>query len=246
MDDLRLPLLARHYLSMQDSRHPPHQGFDPTTAAMMPSEIVTKVLLLRHGEVEGSSKRVVRGQLDAPLSQVGIQQHERLVEWLGAHEEEPDMLYTSDLIRCSELAARLEACWNKKATSTKLLREQDLGQWQGRTWPEISAEDGPRVTAYWADYANTVPPGGESLTQMSERVNAWLRGTLEKHGGQTVVVSTHIGVIRAVLCQLLGNPASEALRFAPAVASTTEILISEAGSVITRLGERPWLWTVKS
>ncbi len=216
--------------------------FDPTTMAMMPSEVVTKLVLLRHGEVEDFGKRVVRGQLDAPLSEVGHGQHERLVDWLSKHEAAPDMLYTSDLSRCADLAARLEVTWGRAATVTKLLREQSLGRWQGRTWQEISAEDGPLVTAYWDDYACTVPPGGESLMQMGERVNTWLQGTLQKHPGKSITISTHIGVIRALLCELLQVPRDQALRFAPAVASTTEILISDAGPVITRLGERPWLW----
>lgn len=230
----------------QDGGQAAGRAFDPTTTAMMPSEVVTKLLLLRHGEVEDFGKRVVRGQLDAPLSAVGLAQHERLVDWLGQHETAPDMLYTSDLSRCSELAVRLEEAWGRAATSTKLLREQDLGRWQGRTWEDISAEDGPLVTRYWDDYANTVPPGGESLVQMSERVGAWLDGTLAKYPGKTIVVSTHIGVIRVLLCRLLDVPATEALRFAPAVASSTEVLISEAGPVITRLGERPWLWVSKA
>jgi alpha-ribazole phosphatase len=229
----------------QDSGQAAGRAFDPTTMAMMPSEVVTKLLLLRHGEVEDFGKRVVRGQLDVPLSSVGLAQHERLVDWLLEHEPAPGMLYSSDLSRCAELARRLEETWGRSATSSKLLREQNLGRWQGRTWQKISAEDGALVTAYWDDYANTVPPEGESMVQMSERVSAWLRGTLEKHAGKTIAVCTHIGVIRVVLCRLLGVDPNQALRFSPAVASTTEVLVSEAGAVITRLGERPWMWTSK-
>jgi broad specificity phosphatase PhoE len=219
--------------------------FDPTTTSIMPSEVVTRVLLLRHGEVEDFGKRVVRGQLDAPLSPAGVEQHVRLVAWLARHEARPNQLYTSDLVRCGELAQRLEELWSLPATVTKLLREQSLGRWQGRTWEEISAEDGALVTAYWDDYANTRPPGGESLIEMSRRVSVWLEATLAKHPGEFIAVSTHIGVIRALLCSLLDVSPAGALRFAPAVASTTEILISEAGAVITRLGERPWMWSAE-
>lgn len=211
--------------------------------AMMPSEVVTKLILLRHGAVEDFGKRVVRGQLDAALSEAGHGQHESLVAWLKEHEPTPDLIYSSDLSRCADLASRLETIWDQTATLTKLLREQSLGRWQGRTWQEISAEDGPLVTAYWDDYANTTPPDGESLIDMGARVGAWLDGTLQKHPGKSIVISTHIGVIRALICQLLNIPHDQALRFAPAVASSTEILISEAGPVITRMGERPWMRT---
>lgn len=217
------------------------RAFDPTTTSIMPSEQVTRFLFLRHGEVEDFAERVVRGQLDASLSPAGVLQHVQLVEWLARHEARPDQLYTSDLVRCGELASRLEELWGLAPTITKLLREQSLGRWQGRTWDDISAEDGPLVTAYWDDYANVVPPGGESLVQMGQRARIWLTSTLAKHPGETVVVSTHIGVIRALLCHLLGVHAGDALRFAPAVASTTEVLVSDAGAVVTRLGERPWM-----
>lgn len=216
--------------------------FDPTTTAIMPSEVVTRLVLLRHGEVEDFGKRVVRGQLDAPLSPEGVHQHARLVDWLAANEERPDQLYTSDLVRCGELAQRLDELWDLRPTITKLLREQSLGRWQGRTWDEITAEDGALVTAYWDDYANTRPPEGESLVQVSERARTWLTSTLQKHPGETIFASTHIGVIRTLLCHLLHVSPTEALRFSPGVASTTEVLLSDAGAVITRLGERPWTW----
>ncbi|MFT7668559.1 MAG: alpha-ribazole phosphatase [Planctomycetota bacterium] len=218
------------------------RAFDPTTTSIMPSEVVTRVLLLRHGEVENFGKRVVRGQLNVGLSAEGSQQHERLIDWIERNEAQPDYLYTSDLARCSDLAARLEAIWPLKATVTKLLREQCLGRWQGRTWEEVTVEDSALVTAYWDDYAGTVPPEGESMLEMGKRAGAWLDSTIAKNPGTSIVACTHIGVIRALLCRLLGVPASDALRFAPALASSTEVLISEAGAVVTRMGERPWMW----
>ena len=81
------------------------RAFDPTTTAMMPSEVVTRFVLLRHGEVESFGERVVRGQLDAALSEEGARQHERLVAWLREHEAAPDVIFSSDLSRCARLAA---------------------------------------------------------------------------------------------------------------------------------------------
>lgn len=219
------------------------RGFDPTTTAMMPSEVVTRFVLLRHGEVESFGERVVRGQLDAALSDEGVSQHARLVAWLREHEAAPDVLLSSDLSRCAQLAALLGEAFGVEPATTERLREQSMGRWQGRTWSDISAEDGPLVTAYWDDYANIAPPGGESLLDLSLRINAWYEEVLVAHAGRTIFVSTHIGVIRTLLCRLLGVAPTDALRFAPAVASSTEVLVSEAGAVLTRLGERPWTWS---
>ncbi len=219
------------------------RAFDPTTTAMMPSEIVTRFVLLRHGEVESFGERVVRGQLDAALSEDGVRQHERLVAWLREHETSPDVVLSSDLSRCARLADLVGEVFGVAPSRTERLREQSMGRWQGRTWSDISAEDGPLVTAYWDDYANTAPPEGESLLDLSQRIGAWFEETIAAHAGRTIFVSTHIGVIRTLLCRLLGVAPTDALRFAPAVASSTEVLVSEAGAVLTRLGERPWTWS---
>ena len=227
---------------MTDGGQAAGRAFDPTTTSMMPSEVVTRLVLLRHGEVESFGERVVRGQLDAALSEEGQRQHEALTRWMAAHEEPPHHLLSSDLVRCADLARRLGEAWGIEPGLDPQLREQSMGSWQGRTWREISAEDAERVSAYWDDYAHTAPPGGESLLDLSQRVGAWLEATLAAHPGRTIVVSTHVGVIRALLCRLLGVPPTEALRFAPAVASSTELLLSEAGAVMTRMGERPWIF----
>jgi len=56
---------------MQDGGQAAGRAFDPTTTAMMPSEVVTRLVLLRHGEVESFGERVVRGQLDAAQGALG-------------------------------------------------------------------------------------------------------------------------------------------------------------------------------
>ena len=67
------------------------------------------------------------------------------------------------------------------------------------------------------------------------------RAVVAERAGQRLWVVTHVGVVRTLLCHLLGVPVSDALRFAPAVASHTGVLHSEAGAVLTSFGERPWL-----
>jgi nicotinamide riboside kinase len=114
-----------------------------------------------------------------------------------------------------------------------------MGAWEGRSWEALTAEDEPRIQAYWASYLTAAPPDGESFAELAARAQAFFDEHQTILAGRRWVVVTHIGVIRAVLCRELRLPLAEALRFAPARGSHTQLLIAEAGAVLEQLGERP-------
>lgn len=216
-------------------------NLDPATLRILPSSAVTHVHLLRHGSVEAMTDRVVRGQLDVQLSEAGATESGLLSAWLARHEPRPDVVFTSDLARCTALADDYGARVARVPVRDARLREQSMGAWEGRTWAEITAADPKGVTAYWDDYHRARPTGGESFADLEARVAAWWRATIASHAGKRIVVATHIGVIRALLCHWLGVPGDQALRFAPATASHTAVAVGDAGAVVMQFGERPWL-----
>ena len=214
--------------------------FDQHTSNIMPDADVTHVHLLRHGEVELLTERVVRGQLDVELSAEGRRQSSLLASWFARTETKPDAIWSSDLVRCTELGEELSRLTGVALQRSSNLREQDMGAWQGRTWKEITVEDGARVTAYWDDYVNARPRDGESFGDLCKRVYDWWDEEWPELTGRRIVLVTHIGVIRALQCRFLGVELGEALRFAPSVASHSALLLSAAGAVTTSFGERPW------
>ena len=216
--------------------------FDSPTRGVMPESWVTRLHLLRHGEVARFEERVVRGQSEVPLSEEGRAQGRLLVEWLARYEAAPDRIVGSDLRRCSELGEALAARYGLEYEVDARLREQHMGRWQGQTWATATQEDEQLVRAYWDDYLHTAPPGGESFAQLVERVAAWWRSARDASQGRRIFVVTHVGVIRALTCTLLDVPAEQALRLAPATASHTSFVVSAAGAVLNTFGERPWLF----
>ena len=217
-------------------------AFDPATTRILPSSTVTHVHLLRHGEVAEFTKRVVRGQMDVPLSPRGREESDRLCAWLERHETRPDVVFASDLVRCRVQGEDVAGRAGRELIVDARLREQSMGAWEGRTWAEITAADPAAVTAYWNDYYRARPTDGESFADLEARVLDWWRETIAAHAGRRLVVATHIGVIRVLMCHALGVPGDQALRFAPATASHTSITIGDAGAVVAQFGERPWLF----
>jgi broad specificity phosphatase PhoE/nicotinamide riboside kinase len=214
--------------------------FGSATRAVMPEDDLVRLFLLRHGEVEGFERRIVRGQIDLVPTERGRGQHERLARFVAERSPRPDLVVTSDLVRCTDLARRVAERCGAELEVHAALREQSMGAWEGLAWDEVSRREGPAINAYWADYFHTAPRGGESMQALFERVAAFWGERRTAWTGRTVAVVTHIGPIRAFLSLLLGTPGTEALRHAPAIASSTEILVSTAGAVLNTLGERPW------
>lgn len=202
---------------------------------------MTTLHLLRHGDVSDLGERRARGQLDVPLTALGLQQHDRLADWFVGCEPRPDRILSSDLSRCRALADQLAARLDLPVEVNAALREQSMGDFEGRQWDEITRELGPAINDYWDDYFGSRPPNGESLSDLHERVGAWWNSVRDELAGKRVVIVCHVGVIRSLCCHFLRIPPDEALRFAPAVASHTRVLLAAPGAVLETFGERPWL-----
>ena len=211
--------------------------FDTDTRAAMVSDRVATIELLRHGAVREIERRVVRGQLDTGLSDVGMREQAALVARFTA--QPVARVVSSDLPRCAGLAVELGKRLGLEVEFAPALREQSLGQWEGRTWQELQVADTERTRDYWRDFVHTEPPGGESFLAMTQRVQAWFDAEYEALLGQTTVLVTHVGPIRALVCRALGIDVAESLRLAPATGSRTRLLCSEAGAVLEVFGERP-------
>ena len=116
------------------------------------------------------------------------------------HAVNADAVFTSPALRCQRLADSLSpANWH----SDHRLLELNFGAWELKSWDNI-----PRTELdYWSeDYVNRAPPGGESFQQLAERVRDWLEQLQQLHAGQTLLVITHAGVIRALLAHALQLP----------------------------------------
>ncbi|MCB9744343.1 MAG: histidine phosphatase family protein [Alphaproteobacteria bacterium] len=212
--------------------------FDPVTQAALPSREVTELHLLRHGQVDTGGQRLAYGHLDLPLSPQGLADSSALLAFAARELADAEGVISSDLGRCLHTAEPLAATLGLPLRVTPALREQSMGAWEGRPWGALTAESPAAVHAYWADYVNAAPPGGESMAQLSARVHAWWQAEWPALRGRRWIVLSHIGVIRALLCGWMQHPLDQALRWAPARGSHTHVLLAEAGPVLQRLGER--------
>jgi probable phosphoglycerate mutase len=174
---------------------------------------VTELLLVRHGETDWNRERRFQGHADPPLNDAGREQAHELAETLAG--QGIDAIYTSDLQRARETAEILAARFGSEVVALRELREIDVGDWQGLTWPEIE-ERHPAGAARWHRDGHGWD-GGETYDQLRERIVAVLRGIAERHPGQRVLVVGHGGTVRATRAFVDGVPVAESRRRNPPI-----------------------------
>lgn len=195
----------------------------------MAIEGATLVTVLRHGAVEGRPF-VYRGRQDDPLSELGWKQMETATRaTVGADRvREIDAGYrgrgpllqvaSSPLQRCQAFARRLAERLEIPLRVSPAFQEIAFGEWEGLT-PEQAARRDPVEHALFrasaASLATSVAaPGGESLIEFQQRVRAGWEAWLTEPGGESRLLITHAGVMRALLMDLLDLPASHVYRIA--------------------------------
>jgi probable phosphoglycerate mutase len=154
---------------------------------------VTTILLARHGETDWNSERRWQGQADRPLNEVGREQARELAETLT--DRAIDVVYSSDLLRAHETALIVGKRLGLPVSVDAGLREVDVGDWSGRVHSEIEGLD-PDGYRRWREGGKGWA-GGESYEEMGERVVAAVLQLAARHPGETVLIVTHGGSIRA-------------------------------------------------
>ena len=192
-----------------------------------------RLILLRHGRT-GLSGRYV-GSSDVPLSEEGRKQILDLRSGLGAMRI--DGLLASPMRRCTETAGLLGLGLPVQLDPD--LREIDFGRWERKTFAEIEAQD-PELVRHWAEGTDEFRfPEGETTAGFAGRVES-VKNRLLASDAQTLLLVSHGGVIRALICALLGLSLDKYLLFQVAKGRYSTMELHSGGGVLTgfNLGSR--------
>jgi len=168
----------------------------------------TRIDLLRHGETRAGS--VYLGRTDAPLSEHGYRQ---MAEAL-TDAPHYDAVLSSPLARCAAFAQDYAQLHGLPLHHDARFQEMDFGAWDGRSAAEIAAADAGALENFWRDPVAFTPPQAEPLPSFQARVLAAWQELLARYPGQHVLLVTHGGVMRIILCHLQQRPLNELLSLA--------------------------------
>lgn len=176
---------------------------------VMPSAPV-RLFLVRHGEVGANVELRYLGHRDDPLSERGAWQAVQLAQAFVALPVKA--IYTSPLRRAADTAAEIGRVHQLPVQVDERLREAGFGNWEGATRAEVlarSPEDGALLAA-WEGDPGVAPPGGESLQAIQTRVLTFVQEVAAGRPGEDIVLVSHVGPIKAILCAALQVPLTTA------------------------------------
>ena len=164
-------------------------------------------ILIRHGQTDYNLQEKFQGVSDISLNAKGRKQAKKIRKKFK--EENVDIIYCSDLIRCQQTAETVSP--GNRIMLNKNLREMHFGVFEGLTYDEIKEHHADEYKKWKQDILDHVIEQGESFNQMNNRVIAEFEN-IRKNNEKAAVVS-HAGCIRTILAHYLTGDIENSWRF---------------------------------
>ncbi|MGI6686150.1 MAG: alpha-ribazole phosphatase [Bacillota bacterium] len=162
---------------------------------------MTLLYLIRHGETEFNAKKACYGWIDCSLNQKGFQQAQKVAELLK--DVSFDVVISSPLKRARETAAIVSKVSSEEIILDERLKELNFGSWEGKHYQRIEQEDPENWRIWINNWKEAAPPGGESFKDMYRRVEESIKDILEKYADESLLLVSHQGCLRTIICVLL-------------------------------------------
>jgi len=162
---------------------------------------LSRLLLVRHGHTKLNNERRFWGKTDVPLSDKGIRQAEQLRDRLA--KQKIDAIYASNLSR-TQTTAEIIASRHKAGIATHAeLAEINFGYTEGLTFAEIQKLH-PELAEELNNWSIKPKfPGGESLDELNNRAQKFLKRLKKHKPEETVLIVSHSGTLRLMIYNLL-------------------------------------------
>ena len=195
--------------------------------------MVTRVYLMRHGEVANGGEKRYNGHIDVDITDKGVEQMHRLA---GMLQGKPvTAVYSSDLIRSVKGARIISERLGLAHTPRRTLRERSVGAWEGLTAEEIRQRYPADFEAWRADLLNYRPPDGECLQDVRRRILPEYGMIVSSHPGEEIALLLHGGVNRVILADALGLDPRHLFRIDQAFGALNVIDHHEDGTAVIKL-----------
>lgn len=194
----------------------------------MSSKPPKKLFFLRHGHCGYHAKYI--GSTDVELNEEGKAQ----VAMTGPRLLKAGItkIICSPMRRCLQSAEELRL--DVELELDDRLREVDFGHWEKKSFDEIAAQH-PNLVSQWAENPlEFIFPGGESMVDFISRATTFQQSIINSSHKNVLVIS-HGGVIRFLLCLFLSFKLENYLLFQVQKGKIATLELYDKGGILTGL-----------
>lgn len=192
----------------------------------MSGTAVKELYLLRHGDT-GRTGRYI-GSTDIGITAEGLQQVKKTGQLLA--DKNLEVVYCSPKLRCIQSLQSLTL--SVEVVFDRNLVEIDFGAWEGTNFEEINRKD-PKLVEDWLQHPDDFQfPRGESMADFRNRIELIAR-ELKECKAQRILLISHGGVIRHLLCRLLNISHKHYLAFNVEAGCLASMQLFSEGGVLT-------------
>ena len=163
---------------------------------------MTTIYLIRHAEAEGNLYRLAHGQYNSLVTPRGYRQ---LACLRRRFRDVPiDAVYGSDLFRTQATASAVYGLKNLPFRPLPLLREVNLGAWEGLTWTEVQRLDQEMLVHFNREPDLFRVDGGETFDVVRDRLLEGIHQIARECPDATVAATSHGAAMRVLLGTIQG------------------------------------------
>lgn len=160
-----------------------------------------KIILVRHAETGIQYKGRYIGSTNLAISDKGVQQSKELSHRLKGYGAVRCL--ASPMLRTRQTAKLVWGTPDSAWGHDDLLKEIDFGHWEGKSFAEISQEYPKDVEKWAVEGEHFCFPGGEKTGDFWSRIDKCAAHLTDLPESPLLVI-THGGVIRSLICSFLG------------------------------------------
>lgn len=166
------------------------------------------IYVVRHGETNANVDGYLQGWTNDPLNENGRKLAE--ITGQGMRGIKFDYCISSPLVRARETAEIIlkESGNDIPIQFDNRIKEINMGDWERKKFrPGEREVDEEQMRLFFTDpFAFAGYPSGESMYQVCERTQEFLKELVKKDDGKTYLITTHGFALRAMLNYLYENP----------------------------------------
>lgn len=164
---------------------------------------MTRLIVVRHGESEANRQQRFAGSWDVDLTDIGEKQANLVAEYLKKYDI--DRVYASNLTRAMNTAKPIAESHGLTVEIEAGVREIHGGAWEEKYYVDILKKYGDDYNTWLTDIGNAKCTDGESVMELSIRIDEALKRLVKENDGKTICIVCHGTPVRVMRCQWEGN-----------------------------------------